>query len=169
MYSFDSLLRYWVWFCSKPGSFCGKQSQKSLFSWNIHRIWETRNKQIIEKSNLSQMAVSAMRKKLSVKKLWKCSKREMRIESSQNRVPLLLTGGSDGRESICSAGDLGWILGSGRSPGERNDNSLQDSCLENPMDIGAWWATVHEVAKRYTTEQLTLSLFKIEFLYWVYD
>ena len=124
MYSFDSLLRYWVWFCSKPESFCGKQSQKSLFSWNIHRIWETRNKQIIEKSNLSQMAVSAMRKKLSVKKLWKCSKREMRIESSQNRIPLLLTGGSDSRESICSAGDLGWILGSGRSPGERNDNSL---------------------------------------------
>ena len=120
-----------MWFYSKPGNYCGKQSQKYLFSWNIHRAWETRNKQIIEKNTLSQMVLSAMRKKLSVRKFWKCSKREMQIESSPNWVPLLLTGGSDGRESICTAGDLGWILGSGRFPGERNDNSLQYSCLES--------------------------------------
>ncbi|MCH3754006.1 hypothetical protein LZB89_09000, partial [Campylobacter coli] len=42
-----------------------------------------------------------------------------------------------------NAGDLGSILGSGRSPGEGNGNPLQYSCLENPMDRGAWWATVH--------------------------
>ena len=44
-----------------------------------------------------------------------------------------------------NAGDIrdkGWILGSGRSPGEGNGNPLQYSCLENPMDRGAWWATV---------------------------
>ena len=40
-------------------------------------------------------------------------------------------------------GDLGSIPGSGRSPGEGNGNPLQYSCLENPMDGGAWWATVH--------------------------
>ena len=44
-------------------------------------------------------------------------------------------------------GDAGSILGSGRSPGEGNGNPLQYSCLGNPMDIGAWWATVHGVAK----------------------
>ena len=47
----------------------------------------------------------------------------------------------------CSAGDLGLILGSGRSPGEVNGNPLQYSCLENSMDWGAWRATVHGVAK----------------------
>jgi len=54
---------------------------------------------------------------------------------------------SDGNKSTCNAGDMGLILGSGRSPGERNDNPLQYSCLRNPMDRGAWQATVHGVAK----------------------
>ena len=48
-------------------------------------------------------------------------------------------GGSDGKASAYSAGDLGSIPGSGRSPGEGNGNPLQYSCLENPMDRGAWW------------------------------
>ena len=56
-------------------------------------------------------------------------------------------GGSDGKGSACNAGDLGLIPGSGRSAGEGNGNPLQDSCLENPMDRGAWQATVHGVAK----------------------
>ena len=59
-------------------------------------------------------------------------------------------GGSDGKESACSEGDLGLIPGSGRSPGEGNSNPLQYSCLENPMDRGAWWGTVHAVAKSQT-------------------
>ena len=50
--------------------------------------------------------------------------------------------------------DADWIPGSGRSPGEVNDNSLQYSDLENPMDRGAWWATVHGVTKSRSTEQL---------------
>ena len=49
--------------------------------------------------------------------------------------------------SACNAGDLGSIPGQGRSPGEGNGNSLQYSCLENPMDGGAWWATVHGYSK----------------------
>ena len=52
-----------------------------------------------------------------------------------------------GKESTCSAGVAGLILGLGRSPGERNVNPLQYSCMENAMDRGAWWATVHGVAK----------------------
>ena len=59
-------------------------------------------------------------------------------------------GGSDSKESACNAGDLGSIPGSGRSPRERNGNPLQYSCLENPMDRGAWRATVHKVAKSWT-------------------
>ena len=52
-------------------------------------------------------------------------------------------GGSDGKESACSVGDLSSILGSGRSPGEENGNPLQDSCLESSTDRGAWRATDH--------------------------
>ena len=51
--------------------------------------------------------------------------------------------GSVSKESACNEGDSGLIPASGRSPGEGNGNPLQHSCLENPMDRGAWWATVH--------------------------
>ena len=54
---------------------------------------------------------------------------------------------SVGKESACSAGDLGSIPGLGRSPGEGNGDSLQYPCLENLMDRGDWWAAVHGVAK----------------------
>ena len=59
-------------------------------------------------------------------------------------------GGSDGKASVCNAVDQGLTPGSGRSPGEGNGNPLQYSCLENPMDRGAWWATVHGAAKSRT-------------------
>ena len=52
--------------------------------------------------------------------------------------------GSDYKESTCNKGALGLIPGSGRSPGEGNGNPLQFSCLENPMDRGAWWANAVE-------------------------
>ena len=63
----------------------------------------------------------------------------------------------EGKESTCNAGDPGSIPGSVRSPGEGNGDPLQYSCLENPMNREAWWATVHGVAKN-ETEQLILSL-----------
>ena len=56
-------------------------------------------------------------------------------------------GGSDGKESACSAGDQDSISGLERSPGERNGNPLQCSYLRNPLDRGAWWAIVHAVLK----------------------
>ena len=57
---------------------------------------------------------------------------------------------SDGKEFIYSAGDLGLIPGSIRHPGEGSGSPLQYSCLENPMDRGAWWAIAHGVAKSQT-------------------
>ena len=58
--------------------------------------------------------------------------------------------GSDGEESACNAGDPGSMPGSERSPGEGNGYPLQYSCLENSMDRGTWWATVHGVTKSQT-------------------
>ena len=61
-----------------------------------------------------------------------------------------LLSGSVGKESAHNAGDLGLIPGLGRSPGEGNGYPLQCSCLENPMDRGAWWARVNGVTKSQT-------------------
>ena len=61
-----------------------------------------------------------------------------------------LASGWEVKASACNEGDMGSIPGLGRSPGKGNGNPLQYSCLENPMDGGAWWATVHGVAKSRT-------------------
>ena len=66
-------------------------------------------------------------------------------------------GGSDSKESACDVGDLGSIPGLGRSPGGEHGNPLQYPCQENPMDRGAWRATVLGVAKSWT--QLSTSTF----------
>ena len=85
-------------------------------------------------------------------------------EREREMATLGFPGGSDGKESACNAGDLGSIPGSGSSPGEGNGNPLQDSCLENPKDGGAWWATVHGVAKsrtRLNNFTFTFSIIKV--------
>ena len=56
-------------------------------------------------------------------------------------------GGAEVKASACNVGGLGSIPGLGRSPGEGNGNPLQYSCLENPMDRGALWATVHQLQR----------------------
>ena len=63
--------------------------------------------------------------------------------------------------SVVDGRDMSLIPGLGRSPGVGNGNLLQYSCLGNPMDRGAWQATVHAVAESWTLGQLTLSLFQI--------
>ena len=68
-------------------------------------------------------------------------------------VPLGFSGGASGKEPPASAGDtrdLGLITGLGRPPGGGNGNPLQYSCLQNPMDTGAWQATVQRVTKSQT-------------------
>ena len=74
-----------------------------------------------------------------------CSTCEFSIFICQYHVPSSL----DGKASAYNVGDLGSIPGSGRSSGEGNGNPLQYSCLENPTDRGAWWATVHGVTKSW--------------------
>ena len=64
-------------------------------------------------------------------------------------------GGSDGKESACNVGDLGSIPGLERSPGRGHGNPLQYSCLENLMERGAWWSTVHGVAESDMNEWLS--------------
>ena len=59
-------------------------------------------------------------------------------------------GGTSGKEFACQWGDTGLIPGLGRSPGGGHDNTLQYSCLENPMDREAWWAAVYRVARSRT-------------------
>ena len=61
-------------------------------------------------------------------------------------------GGSDGDDSACNAGDLGFIPGLGRSLGEENGNPLQYSCLENPMGRGVWQNIAHGVTKSQTQQ-----------------
>ena len=77
-------------------------------------------------------------------------------------------GGAGGKEPACSAGDTrdaGPIPGSTRSSAEGDDNPLQYSCLENPMDRGAWWATVHGVAKSQTwLKRLTMHTWIDDFM-----
>ena len=68
----------------------------------------------------------------------------------EDELSLTDSGGSDSRESVCSAGDMGSIPGSRRSLGEGNGNPLQYSWLENPMDREVWLAIVHKVAKSRT-------------------
>ena len=79
----------------------------------------------------------------------------MHIKSTYRYMYRGFLGDSGGKESACNAGDPDLIPGLGRSPGEGNGNPLQYSCLENPMDRGAWWTAAHCVAKSQT--QMLLS------------
>ena len=78
---------------------------------------------------------------------WDCKELDMTEWLSLHNLIVL---NSAGKESACNAGDLGSIPGLGRSPGGGHDNPFHCFCLENLMDRGAWWATVHRVAKSRT-------------------
>ena len=71
-------------------------------------------------------------------------------ENYLNDLKVLLPWWLRCKESACNAGDPSLRPELGTSPGEGNGNILQYSCLENPMDRGAWWATVHAVTKSQT-------------------
>ena len=107
-------------------------------------------------SEVSYFVVRRKERKIQLKKSWRDSWEEKnmgsdakwvspRIWATLNTKPC-----SEVKVSASNAGNLGSIPGLGRSPGEGNGNPLQYSCLENPMDGGAWWATVRSVAKSRT-------------------
>ena len=73
--------------------------------------------------------------------------REPRVGTTKHSTAHSFPGGLDGEDYACNAGDLASIPGSGRSPGDGNGYPFQYSCLENPLDTGAWWATVYGVAR----------------------
>ena len=90
---------------------------------------------------------------------WISNRKAHNIWAKSNKAGLSYTDSlcrSVSKESACSAGDLGSIPQSGRSPGEGNGNPLQYPCLENRLDRGAWWAAVLGVTESSTTKQLTL-------------
>ena len=74
------------------------------------------------------------------------------LERDRLPTPIFLgfPGGSAGKESACVVGDLGLIPGWERSPGGGKWQPTKYSCLENSMDRGAWWATIHRVTKSQT-------------------
>ena len=76
--------------------------------------------------------------------------RGIKCEIETDAYTLGIPGSSAGKQSACTVGDLGLSPGSGRSPGGGHGNSLQCSCLESPMDRGAWRATVYGVAESWT-------------------
>ena len=86
------------------------------------------------------------------KENWK--NRRLRDELGDYHVLIIclkgFPGHPEGKESACSAGDLGLISGLGKAPGEGSSNPLQYSGMENSVDRGAWWVIVHRVAKNQT-------------------
>ena len=83
----------------------------------------------------------------------------VQLESLKIASKTIFPGGSDGKVSLCSAGNLGLIPGLRRSTGGGNGSPLQYSYLGNPTDTGAWWAKVHGVTKESDmTEQLNSNI-----------
>ena len=133
---------------------CGRESKKKNNSYSVNEATVRKNRPGGETEKCSTEDISS-----PCLSCWPtCS------------VPLLLRssfsfpGGSEVKASACSAGDLGSIPGSGRSPGEENGDPLQYSCLENPMDGGDWQATVHGVAKS-RTQRSDFTFFLLCFYY----
>ena len=96
---------------------------------------------------------------------WKKTKKKRNSLKNGGKIWAHYPDGSDGRESACNVGDPGSIPGWGISPGERNGNPLQYSCLEIPRDRGAWWATIHMMAKTQT-QLKRLRMHALLFWYW---
>ena len=142
----------WKW-SSKPRSEQrNNKNQKKTLNWSLISFFFSLWHQVISSSLLFQNRLYCG--SVILDNIYK------REEEKTGQTPFIpihclwqhspFPGGSDGKASACDAGDRDLIPGSRRSPGEGNGNPLQYSCLENPMDGGGWWATVHGVAKSWT-------------------
>ena len=133
-----------------PGGSAGKESACNVGNLGSIVGWEDP----MEKGKATHSSVLAWRIPWTVYIVHGVA--ESQTQLSDFHFHVYIHGGSDGKESVSSAGDSGSISGWGRSPRGGNVNPLQYSCLEDPMDRGAWQATVHGVAESDRTEQLTL-------------
>ena len=160
--------RLWVisrswWWTGRPGVLQFTGSQKVGQDW------------VPELSELTWAINNDDRYKNKISSSWKCKKifhlmkNAVHWDSPKIKMLFLLRlpyYGSEGKASACSVGDWGLIPGSGSSPGEGNCNSLQYSCLENPIDRGAWKTTVHQVTKSWTRlSDFTLFFFNYDRFY----
>ena len=116
------------------------ESCLSLLSLSASRTPVTPKCVVSGKSDGSCFSLSANRSLLFTRCMVSC-------HLAHCPLSLDFLGGSDSKESSFSAGDRGTIPGSRRPPGEGNGSPFQYSCLENSMDRGAWWATVHVVTR----------------------
>ena len=135
-------------------SLCWRPSRRWRPGWRREKLRQSR-----ARAPPRPAGVTARQRPVLVQSCWSRS----RGSGPRGRVPLTCErcplpgapGGSDWEEPACSAGGPGSIPGSGRSPGGGHGDPLQCSCLENPMDRGAWWATVHGVANSQTSHTHT--------------
>ena len=147
---------YWHWYLQGelPIAFFYIPNSHGLVEPSRHekRGWNT-NESISGATFLSQLLPPLVRQKQAEDASVRChcgwgpSTLFLVWLNSPQSTELGFLGGPDGKESTCNAEDPGPIPGLGRSSGEKNGNPLQYSCLENPMDRGAWWGTVHRVKK----------------------
>jgi len=120
-------------------------------SWTWLSYWHLKNWALYKtKPNKWKVLYSSFQWRPLKARLKEPEKPIKRLPETKIKDYRFFPGGSDGKVSACNAGDPVSIPGSGRSPGGGNGNPLQYSCLENSMDGGAWWATVHGVAKSWT-------------------
>ena len=131
-----------------PLNWAGKDG-RSLVLLSVHLFTE-HTLTVILSSSLGERLTHLLWR-LRIRVVTTLLKLEGPLEILPARLSFFLTwefpGSSIGKESACNAGDLGSIPGWRRSPGEGNGNPLQDSCLENPMERGVWWAIVHGIAR----------------------
>ena len=127
-----------------PG-FCSLSSLTSLFGYYFHAfsllsIWWECRRYLMESWSMIHLFWFYWVILLDTEQMW----------VGEIWVIALIASGSNSKESVCNEGYLGMTPGSGRSCGEGNGTPLQDSCLGNSMDRGAWWTTVHGVTKSQT-------------------
>ena len=134
----------------RPDSRDHGEATAALLCFHLRSIQLTREKCTVYKHNLNDLLKDTVYHDIKELKLQKIGMSNIAINiflTHTLHMAIGFPGGSVSKETACNAGDLGSIPGSGRSPRQGNGNPLQNSCLGNPMDRGAWWATVHGVTR----------------------
>ena len=137
--------------CSLVG-YLAAQMIKTLDAMQETQVWSLDQEDSPEKWMATHSSILAWKIPWTEEagRLQSMGSQRVRHNWATSTIYSLTVGNSNGKESAHNLGDLGLIPGSGRSPGGGHGNPLQDFCLENSMDRGAWWAIAHGVAKSQT-------------------